>query len=76
MLIAVLCSFSLFFVKYFPKIDRQHHSPGLDRAWLPPLPDEGATATLESGWRCCLDIGKLLTESTRGLQKSLPLSFD
>ncbi len=75
MLIAVLCRFSLLLVKYFPKID-QRHSPGLDRAWLPPSPDEGATATLESGWRCCLAGGKLLTESTRGLQKSLPLSFD
>jgi len=75
MLIAVLCRFSLFLVKYFPKID-QRHSPGLDRAWLPPSPDEGATATSANEWRCCLDVGKLLTESTRGLQKSLTFSFD
>ncbi len=74
MLIAVLCCFSLLLVKYFPKID-QRHSPGLDRARL-PSPDEGAVAMSANEWRCCLDVGKLLAESTRGLQKSLTLSFD
>jgi len=73
MLIAVLCRFSLLLVKYFPKID-QRHSYDLDRAWL-PAPDEGAAALSESEWRCCLDIGKPLTESAKGLQKSLTFSF-
>jgi len=73
MLIAVLCRFSLLLVKYFPKID-QRHSPDLDRAWL-PAPDEGAAAMSESAWLCCLDIGKPLAESARGVQQSLKFSF-
>ncbi len=73
MLITVLCRFSLLLVKYFPKIDRRH-LPALDRAWL-PAPDEGAAALSASEWRCCLDIGKPLAESARGVQKSLTFSF-
>lgn len=75
-LITVLCRFSLLVVKYFLKHIEQRHSHGLDRVWL-PLSNEWATAMSAKGWRCRSDDGgKPVTESTRGVQNSLTLSFN